>query len=348
MARMARITLQEDFTAWLVTAKVVGGGFLLKGQEKERLLDLIRELSAIFFIHIHTYCIMSNHYHLVLSARNKEVMQASQEELMARYARLRGDPDATPPSAGVCTLDGTIRPDSDGGIERLRRRLGDPARFMQELNQRFSLWYNLRNERRGAFWNGRFHSVLLGDPRAQLVGSAYVDLNPVRAGLVSWSEAYRWCGLGSLHRGEGWQEGHKQGFLHPLHRFVEGTDGPEIAGMMSLSFYRGFVALAGARPIPGKACLSPQMVHELLELHRYLGIGHKLLGRIRNISETVVLGAANLVEMVQRKRGRKTVGARNLMGIFHVSRLFRERQSGPTRSLPITVDGQVIPSLDDG
>ena len=348
MARLARITLHEDFTAWLVTSKVVGGAFLLNNLEKEHLLHLIRELSAIFYIHIHTYCIMSNHYHLVLSARNSEVHMAGEEELLARYARLRGDPDVLPPAGGICTLDGTILADPDNGIERLRRRLGDPARFMQELNQRFSLWYNISNERKGAFWNGRFHSVLLGDPRAQLVGSVYVDLNPVRAGLVPWSEAYRWCGLGSLYRGEGWQAGRDEGFLHPLRRFVEGPDGPQIVGAMSLAFYRGFVALSGAKPIPGKASLSPQMVRELLALHQQLGIGHKLLGRIRNISETIVLGAVSLVESVQRKRGRKTVGARNLMGIFHVSRLFREKLLGGEKKPELLNHGWIMPSMDDG
>ena len=104
MARLARITLHEDFTAWLVTSKVVGGAFLLNNLEKEHLLHLIRELSAIFYIHIHTYCIMSNHYHLVLSARNSEVHMAGEEELLARYARLRGDPDVLPPAGGICTL----------------------------------------------------------------------------------------------------------------------------------------------------------------------------------------------------------------------------------------------------
>ena len=348
MARLARITLQEDFTAWLVTTKVVGGSFLLGDVEKEQMLNLIRELSSIFFVHIHTYCIMSNHFHLVLSARNKEAALASREELMERYGRLRGDPNALPPSGGIRTADGSMIADADGGLERLRRRLGDPARFMQELNQRFSLLYNLRHERSGAFWKGRFHSVLLGDPWAQLVGSAYVDLNPVRAGIVSWSEGYRWCGLGSLHRGEGWREGRDEGFLYPLPLFQEGTDGPEFRGRMSLSFYRGFVAVSGAKPIPGKACLAPKLVREILALHQRLGIGHKLLGRIRNISESIVLGAAELVEMVQRRRGRKTIGARCLMGIFHVSRLFREGLHGPLfKQLPVADHG-ALPTMDDG
>jgi hypothetical protein len=67
--------------------------------------------------------------------------------------------------------------------------------FMQELKQRFSCYYNRRHERSGSIWRGRFKSVLVEDqPGALRSMAAYIDLNPVRAGMVDDPFAYRWCG----------------------------------------------------------------------------------------------------------------------------------------------------------
>jgi hypothetical protein len=49
--------------------------------------------------------------------------------------------------------------------------------------------------RQGTLWEERFKSVLVeGAGPALSVMAAYIDMNPVRAGLVSDPKDYRWCG----------------------------------------------------------------------------------------------------------------------------------------------------------
>ena len=56
---------------------------------------------------------------------------------------------------------------------------------MKALKQRFTQWYNGREGRDGFLWSERFKSVLVEDGHAARVMAAYIDLNPVRAGIVA-------------------------------------------------------------------------------------------------------------------------------------------------------------------
>ena len=67
-------------------------------------------------------------------------------------------------------------------------------RFMKELKERFSRWFNKRHGRRGTLWQERYRSILVEEGEALRTIAAYIDLNPVRAGLVNDPKDYRWCG----------------------------------------------------------------------------------------------------------------------------------------------------------
>lgn len=68
--------------------------------------------------------------------------------------------------------------------------------------QRFSAWYNHRKDRKGTLWEERFKSVLVdGCGEALMTMAAYIDLNPVRAGLTEDPKDYRWCGYGEAVAG---------------------------------------------------------------------------------------------------------------------------------------------------
>ena len=66
---------------------------------------------------------------------------------------------------------------------------------MQDLKQRFSRWYNRQHDGFGTTWAERFKSVMLQSDKALLACMVYVDLNSVRAGISSFPENYRYCGL---------------------------------------------------------------------------------------------------------------------------------------------------------
>ncbi|NIP97013.1 MAG: chemotaxis protein CheW, partial [Akkermansiaceae bacterium] len=84
------------------------------------------------------------------------------------------------------------------GVEALKEnylyRMWDLSQFMKTLKQRFTQWFNKRHGRRGTLWEDRFKSVIVQDGYAARVISAYIDLNPVRAGIVENPARYRWCG----------------------------------------------------------------------------------------------------------------------------------------------------------
>jgi hypothetical protein len=68
--------------------------------------------------------------------------------------------------------------------------------------------YNKRHHRRGYFWGDRFKSVIVEKGETLINCLAYIDLNPLRAGLVERPEDYRWNSIG-YHL----QTGNKDHFL---------------------------------------------------------------------------------------------------------------------------------------
>jgi len=67
-----------------------------------------------------------------------------------------------------------------------------PASVMRDLGRRYVRYFNERHGRTGSLWEGRFYSCLLDTARYVLGCQRYIDLNPVRAGMVSSPGAYRW------------------------------------------------------------------------------------------------------------------------------------------------------------
>ena len=78
---------------------------------------------------------------------------------------------------------------------KLLARMSDVSEFMKTIKQRFSVWFNRTHRRYGTLWADRFKSVLVegsGNPLQTM--AAYIDLNPVRAGIVEDPKDYRFCG----------------------------------------------------------------------------------------------------------------------------------------------------------
>ena len=76
---------------------------------------------------------------------------------------------------------------------RFTWRMHDLSQFMQGFLQRYTLWHNRMHKRKGHLWEDRFTSVIVEDGVAAKTMAAYIDLNPVRAGMV---EDYRWSSYG--------------------------------------------------------------------------------------------------------------------------------------------------------
>jgi len=67
-----------------------------------------------------------------------------------------------------------------------------PSRMVQAVGRLYVRGFNRRHGRSGTLWEGRYRSTLLESERYLLACMAYLDLNPVRASVVSAPADYRW------------------------------------------------------------------------------------------------------------------------------------------------------------
>jgi putative transposase len=198
--RQTRIKMAGESSVYHCMTRIVGGDFYLEDdREKEVLRKQIWKVSAFCGVEVLTYCIMSNHFHvLVRTPHEDDVKEISDKELIRRVGCIYSA-DKVDFFRSRLELGGDTRRNFRAN---LLSRMGDVSLFMKELKQRFSIWYNKSHRRRGTLWGERFKSVLVqDDPFALMTIAAYIDLNPVRAGIVSDPVEYRYCGYGEAMGG---------------------------------------------------------------------------------------------------------------------------------------------------
>ncbi len=72
----------------------------------------------------------------------------------------------------------------------------DLGRFMQSVGRRYVRYINETYQRTGTLWEGRFKSAVVSRDEYLMACSRYIELNPVRAGLVRHPREYRWSSYG--------------------------------------------------------------------------------------------------------------------------------------------------------
>ena len=151
---------------------------------RQWLVDRFTSLSDVFSINIAAYAVMSNHYHLVLQVDKVVADTWSMDEDIDRWYRLFN---------GHLLVDrylseNEISPAHFDAVEKLvelwRARLYDISWYMKCLNEHIARQANKEDKCTGRFWEGRFKSQALLDDIALLSCMAYVDLNPIRAGIA--------------------------------------------------------------------------------------------------------------------------------------------------------------------
>lgn len=151
---------------------------------KQWLVTRIKQLAAQFAVDICAYAVMSNHYHLVLHVDAAAAQGWSDAEVIARWRALfprNGDLVQTLQNNSSSQAAQTQLKEH---IALWRTRLTDISWFMRCLNESIARQANREDDCTGRFWEGRFKSQALLDERALVTCMAYVDLNPVRAGIA--------------------------------------------------------------------------------------------------------------------------------------------------------------------
>ena len=152
------------------------------------IVDKLKSLSAVFAIDICAYAVMSNHYHVVLRVDEDTAAHWEDADVIERWTTLFSAPvliqrylNGETTTAAEITKVGEI-------IALWRERLMDISWFMRCLNESIARMANKEDGCKGRFWEGRFRSQALLDDSAVLACMAYVDLNPIRAGLADCPE----------------------------------------------------------------------------------------------------------------------------------------------------------------
>ncbi len=239
---------------------------------KTIILNRLKLLTETFAIDLCAYALMSNHYHLVVRIDLQRTAEWSDVEIVRRWRRLyRG------PRFIEAWLDGAILSDIEqmrlGSLIAIwRQRLGDLSWFMRCLNEHIARLANAEDQCTGRFWEGRFKSQALLDDQALLTAMAYVDLNPIRAGLADAIESSPYTsGQQRLH-----EIAHTSPILaervHPaLLAFAQDIRGDESAIPFDLRDYLELLDTSGRVLHPGKSGRIPMSAPRLLTA---LGLDH--------------------------------------------------------------------------
>lgn len=304
MPRIARMLIQEKESVYHVMSRTALTGFPLEDVEKDFLVNLIKGLSKVFFTEILGFCIMGNHFHLL--ARMHPDSDYSDEQIVKRYKLYYGKDKVMP----------------EERMPQFREKWSSLSEFVKEIKQQFTRFYNKRHDRRGYFWGDRFKSLIVENGETLVNCLAYIDLNPVRAGIVSKPEDYRWNSLG-YHV----QTSNKD-------RFLSLDFGMKEFGVRSnkerLRLYRKFVYETGAvDPTGNKVKISQTVINKERKKDYIITRADIFKQRTRYFTDSGIIGSKEFVRenfqmfnhLFQSKKERTPRHVMGLDGIYSMKRL---------------------------
>jgi REP-associated tyrosine transposase len=272
MARYARIK-NSDQDAWYhIGAKTSGfkGEFpLAKPECREKMISLLVFYSRAYSCNLASFCIMGNHWHGLIEML--AYRKLSRQELEQRAAQIY--PQWKKITAKWHNED----------WERFNRRLFDISELMRNIQASFATWYNKRFKRSGRFWGDRYRSTVFEKFSSVLNCMIYIELNPLRVGLVSCPEA--WRGSSIFFREAGLDRN-----LMPLNEML-GTKKEKSAlkELRSLIYSRGSVTTK-----PGQAKIPEKIL--LAEAKRGFRVRGAYLKKISYFSSAGALGSKQFVK----------------------------------------------------
>lgn len=242
---------------------------------------MLRKQARFCGVEIVTFAIMSNHFHLLVRVVPQEQEDVPDRELVARVGEFYGTDEAKAAARFLA--------DEEKGADFRRRliaRMGDVSAFLKELKQRFSIWYNNTHNRFGTLWAERFKSVLVqGQDNAMATVAAYIDLNPVRAGLCDDPKDYRFCGYAEAVAGD-----------HEARKGLQRIFLGEPSWRETQSAYRLVLFGKGYHTGLGKGRISEGALLKVVRAKGELRRADLLRCRLRYFSEGLAFGTAEFVD----------------------------------------------------
>ena len=254
------------------TSRIVGREFLLGEVAKEAFVKMMRMYEEFCGVKVLSYCVMSNHFHILLEIPPQAGIEEMRQEMSDGefLAKLSGIYSVAYVKEVRKQMQLLNKNQATKAMRELKEkytyRMGNMSEFMKSLKQRFSRWYNKLHGRRGTLWEERYSATAVSAGSAARMVAAYIDLNPLRAGLTACtssrssaglactssrssaddSKNYRWCSYAEAVAGDVRAE---EGYV----RLYQGSDraGAEVEKLTSapakvLERYRILMAEEGA------------------------------------------------------------------------------------------------------
>jgi hypothetical protein len=321
-------------------SRTCGGEVFFDEVEKEALKRVLWRLAEFSGVRLVTYCIMGNHFHALVEVPKREIWlerfagPTGEERLLAHMRVLYSKAYVDFLKAELAELRKMrLEALAQTKLEAIKKRFCDLATYMKEVKNRFSRWFNKRRERKGTLWMDRYKSVLVegkGEPLHTM--ATYIDLNPVRAGLVDDPKDYRWWGyaeaLGGSRRAQrglckaigkpvdGWQ----RAGAAEAYRCILFDEGREVKDAQNETVVERGVSGESARTVLAeRGKLSPA---ELVRL------------RVRYFSDGAILGSKAFVEGIfeaQREQfsPKRNRGARRIQEMASPMYSLRQLRQAP-------------------
>jgi len=225
--RHPRLLLPEGCNGvYHVVSRVVDKSMKLEAPEKDHFVGLMHRYAAFCGVKVLSWVVMSNHFHLLVEVPPVDRENMPPEEVFRRLELIWSEKYMAKARQMFrqCRTEKQVRAFCD----KVTYRMGDLRQFMKSLKQQFTEWYNREHEREGTLWESRYRSVIVegdvpveevkvtgeamgnyGDGAgyevmsdAARIVAAYIDLNPVRAGMVKDPADYRWSSYGAAAVGD--------------------------------------------------------------------------------------------------------------------------------------------------
>ena len=338
-------------------SRVVGRQFLFGDVEREKFRTFMRMQENFTGCRVLAYCILSNHFHILLEVPPMPFLPDSQQrglsdsELIRRLSFIHSEASVAEEARELAEAR---RAGNLAHVQEIHERhlyrMHDLSEFMKSLLHRFSRWFNCCKNRKGHLWEERFTSVIVEDGIAARTIAVYIDLNPVRAGMVKDPAQYRWSsygeamGGGAKGVGQKAQAGLIRAFyaMKSLHGAQKAKGGPheaqwaEVSGpyrrMMGLNLERkpGRAEISVARKqkqqkgrqrLGGEGLMTAKANATLLD---DIGRAGMLLCRVRYFTDGAVIGSRMFVNETfeaarERFSAKRKDGARRMKGVAAVA-----------------------------
>ena len=199
MARTRRIKRDGDAHYHLMSRTNDRRFLFSKGRVKGEIVSLLRKAAAFSGIRLEAWCVMDNHFHIVCEVVKPDE-PVPEAEVVRRIGLLKGERFASElaehwSNLRSCGMDSVV----DAALNGWRARMHDVSQFAKTFKELVIISYKafLRTSAEsdkpnycGSIWSGRFKSTLVEGGRYLATCVRYVELNPVRAGMVSQARDY--------------------------------------------------------------------------------------------------------------------------------------------------------------